>query len=76
MTNFKLGPSRRSVLKGGLAGILATGVAPLVFTRGAYAQEFCNMPSGDTVTLGCNIPLTCPYADEGSDKQQAYQLAV
>ena len=70
------GPSRRTVLKTGLAGILATGVAPLVFTRGAYAQEFCNAPTGDTVTLGFNMPLTGAYADEGADQQRAYELAV
>ncbi|MBN9363158.1 MULTISPECIES: substrate-binding protein [unclassified Devosia] len=68
--------SRRGVLKGGLAGILATGVAPLMFTRGAYAQEFCNAPSGDSVTLGFNMPLTGAYADEGADQQRAYELAV
>lgn len=68
--------SRRGVLKGGLAGILATGVAPLIFTRGAYAQEFCNAPTGDSVTLGFNMPLTGAYADEGADQQRAYELAV
>lgn len=68
--------SRRGVLKGGLAGILATGVAPLMFTRGAYAQEFCNAPTGDSVTLGFNMPLTGAYADEGADQQRAYELAV
>ena len=64
------------VLKTGLAGILATGVAPLIFTRGAYAQEFCNAPTGDTVTLGFNMPLTGAYADEGADEQRAFELAV
>lgn len=68
--------SRRGVLKGGLAGILATGVSPLIFTRGAYAQEFCNAPTGDSVTLGFNMPLTGAYADEGADQQRAYELAV
>lgn len=76
MTNFKMGPSRRGVLKGGLAGILATGVAPFAFSRGAYAQEFCNAPKGDTVTLGFNMPLTGAYADEGADQQRALTLAV
>ena len=75
MTNLK-GFSRRGVLKGGLAGILATGVSPMFFTRGAYAQEFCNAPTGDTVTLGFNVPLTGAYADEGADEQRAYELAV
>lgn len=76
MTDFVKGPSRRKVLRTGLAGILATGVSPLIFTRGAYAQEFCNAPAGDTVTLGFNIPLTGAYADEGADEQRAYELAV
>jgi branched-chain amino acid transport system substrate-binding protein len=75
MTDIK-GFSRRGVLKGGLAGILATGVSPLIFTRGAYAQEFCNAPTGDTVTLGFNMPLTGAYADEGADEQRAFELAV
>lgn len=70
------GPSRRTVLKTGLAGILATGVAPLVLSRGAWAQEFCNNPAGDTVTFGLNLPLTGAYAEEGADEQKAYELAV
>lgn len=76
MTNSLKGFNRRSVVKTGLAGILATGVAPLVLTRGAYAQEYCNAPTGDTVTLGFNMPLTGPYADEGADEQRAFELAV
>ena len=76
MTNAPKGPSRRSVLKTGLAGVLATGVSPLIFSRGAYAQEFCNAPTGDTVTLGFNMPLTGAYADEGADEQRAFELAV
>jgi branched-chain amino acid transport system substrate-binding protein len=67
---------RRSVLRGGLAGILATSTMPLFFTRGAYAQEFCNAPTGDTVTFGFNLPLTGAYAEEGADEQKAYELAV
>jgi branched-chain amino acid transport system substrate-binding protein len=76
MTNSIKTFSRRGVLKGGLAGILATGVSPLIFSRGAYAQEFCNAPTGDTVTIGFNMPLTGAYADEGADEQKAYELAV
>jgi len=76
MTQFKKGLTRRSVVQTGLAGILATGVAPTFFTRGAYAQEFCNAPTGDTVTLGFNMPLTGAYADEGADEQRAFELAV
>jgi len=76
MTDFKNGPSRRTVVKTGMAGILATGVSPLIFSKGAYAQEFCNEPTGDTVTLGFNVPQTGAYADEGADELRAYELAV
>jgi branched-chain amino acid transport system substrate-binding protein len=76
MTKKLNGFSRRGVLKGGLAGIVATGVSPLIFSKGAYAQEFCNAPTGDTVTLGFNMPLTGAYADEGADQQRALTLAV
>ena len=76
MSTFKGGISRRNVIKTGLAGILATGVAPLSFSRGAWAQEFCNNPTGSTVTLGLNLPLTGTYAEEGADEQKAYELAI
>lgn len=76
MTYSPKGFSRRGVLKTGLAGILATGVSPLIFSKGAWAQEFCNAPTGDTVTIGFNMPLTGAYADEGADEQRAYELAV
>jgi ABC-type branched-subunit amino acid transport system substrate-binding protein len=76
MTFTKKGLSRRSLIKTGMAGILATGVAPMFFTRGAFAQEFCNNPTGDTVVLGLNLPLTGAYAEEGADEQKAYELAV
>jgi branched-chain amino acid transport system substrate-binding protein len=76
MTYTPKGFSRRGVLKTGLAGILATCVSPLIFSKTAWAQEFCNAPTGDTVTLGFNMPLTGAYADEGADEQRAYELAV
>ena len=76
MTNSPKGFSRRGVLKGGLAGIVATGVSPLIFSKTAWAQEYCNAPTGDTVTLGFNMPLTGAYADEGADQQRAFLLAV
>ena len=75
MSDLK-GLSRRGLIKTGLAGVLATGVSPLIFTKGAWAQEFCNNPTGDTVTLGFNMPLTGAYADEGADEQRAFELAV
>jgi branched-chain amino acid transport system substrate-binding protein len=79
--------SRRAILKGSLAttaslGALSlTGVGPLHFVRGAYAEEQAigNFPaatSGSSITLGFNVPITGPYADEGADELRAYQLAV
>jgi ABC-type branched-subunit amino acid transport system substrate-binding protein len=76
MTVFKRGLSRRRVLQTGLAGIIGTGISPMIFNRGAWAQEFCNNPTGDTVTFGLNLPLTGAYAEEGADEQKAYELAV
>ena len=76
MSDLKRGISRRRVVKTGMAGILATGVSPLILSKGAWAQEFCNAPTGDTVTLGFNVPQTGAYADEGADELRAYQLAV
>jgi ABC-type branched-subunit amino acid transport system substrate-binding protein len=76
MTVFKRGLSRRRVLQTGLAGIIGTGISPMIFSRGAWAQEFCNNPTGDTVTFGLNLPLTGAYAEEGADEQKAYELAV
>ena len=62
MTLLKRGLSRRLVLQTGMAGIIGTGVMPAIFTKGAWAQEFCNNPTGDTVTFGLNLPLTGAYA--------------
>ncbi|UJQ95562.1 substrate-binding protein [Mariluticola halotolerans] len=76
MSERDSGFSRRKVLKGTAAGLIGTGLAPTVFVRGAWAQEFCNNPTGDTVTLGFNVPQTGPYAAEGGDELKAYQLAV
>ena len=67
--------SRRELLKVSAA----TGVAlaaPMHFVRGAYAADACNMPTGNTVTLGFNVPQTGPYADEGMDELRAFKLAV
>src|SRR5690554_5862669 len=73
MTKFRT--SRRNVLKGAGAGVLALGM-PTIFTRGAWAQDFCNNPTGSTVTFGLNLPLTGTYAEEGADELKAYELAV
>ena len=68
--------TRRQLLKSGaIAG--AALAAPIHFVRGAYAQQTsCNMPTGDSVTFGWNVPLTGAYADEGKDELKAFELAV
>ena len=71
--------SRRTLLKAGAgtAGLLMAGAAPMHFIRNAYAEDMsCNMPTGDTVTFGFNVPQTGSYADEGMDELRAFQLAV
>ncbi len=67
--------SRRGLLKGS-AAIGAGLAAPTVFTSAAMAAGYTNEPTGDTVTLGFNVPQTGAYADEGADELRAYQLAV
>jgi len=76
MSDQKKGISRRKVIKTGAAGLVVAGAAPTIFTRGAWAQEFRNNPTGGEVTLGFNIPQTGAYADEGADELRAYKLAV
>jgi len=76
MSDQNNGVTRRKVLQTGLAGAGAAAVGPTIFTRGAWAQEFRNNPTGDAVTLGFNVPQTGPYSDEGADELRAYELAV
>ncbi len=66
--------TRRGVLRtGALAGV---GLAmPTILTAGSHGG-YTNEPTGDTVTLGFNVPQTGPYADEGADELRAYELAV
>ncbi|WP_206057308.1 substrate-binding protein [Nitratireductor sp. XY-223] len=71
----RLTMTRRGLLKAGAASGVALA-APLSFVRGAYAEDFCNMPTGSSVTLGFNVPQSGPYADEGADELRAYQLAT
>ena len=68
--------NRRLFLKG--SAIAGVGLAaPMHFIRNAYADDMsCNVPTGDTVTFGWNVPLTGAYADEGKDELKAFQLAV
>ena len=72
MTKSKL--TRRGLLKSGAVG--SAGLAlPTIFTASS-ASAFTNEPTGDTVTLGFNVPQSGPYADEGADELRAYELAV
>ena len=65
--------TRRGLLRTGAA--TGAGLAlPTIFTSSAHA--FTNEPTGDTVTLGFNVPQTGPYAEEGLDELDAYYLAV
>ena len=74
MSNFII--NRRGFLKAGAVSGIALS-APLHFIRNAYAEDMsCNMPTGDTVTFGFNVPQTGSYADEGMDELRAFQLAV
>ena len=76
MSNSKL--TRRGVLGAGAVGA-ATLATPTFFTSKSMAAshgDFCNAPSGDTVTFGFNVPQSGPYAEEGKDELLAYELAV
>ncbi|MHA6345501.1 substrate-binding protein [Roseivivax sp. CAU 1761] len=66
--------TRRGVVR---TGAFAAG-ASLALPTYLRAQEsgFTNAPTGDTVTLGFNVPQTGPYADEGADELRAFELAV
>ena len=65
--------TRRGVLKTG--AVAGAGLAtPTLFTGNVWAEAhsgFTNAPTGDTVTLGFNVPQTGPYADEGADELRA-----
>jgi branched-chain amino acid transport system substrate-binding protein len=67
--------TRRGLLKTGAASGVALAT-PTIFTSQAWAADYCNMPKGDTVTLGFNVPQSGAYADEGADELRAYKLAV
>ena len=65
--------TRRGLLRTGAA--TSAGLAlPTIFTSSAHAMT--NEPTGDTVTLGFNVPQTGPYAEEGLDELRAQELAV
>ncbi|ETX14109.1 branched-chain amino acid ABC transporter substrate-binding protein [Roseivivax halodurans JCM 10272] len=65
--------TRRGVLK--TSAIAGAGLALPTYLR-AQESGFTNAPTGDTVTLGFNVPQTGPYADEGADELRAFELAV
>jgi len=65
--------TRRGVLKTG--AIAGAGLTLPTYLR-AQESGFTNAPTGDTVTLGFNVPQSGPYADEGADELRAYELAV
>ena len=65
--------TRRSLMKAG--AVTGAGLAlPTIFTSSAAA--FTNEPTGDTVTLGFNVPQSGPYADEGADQLRALELVA
>jgi branched-chain amino acid transport system substrate-binding protein len=77
--------SRRALLKGTAAGAGAlafSGIAPIHFVRGAWAQDYKpigNFPArteGPTIKFGFTVPQTGAYADEGADELRAAKLAV
>ena len=69
--------TRRGVIRTGALGASALAM-PTIFTAQSRAQatDYCNAPTGDTVTLGFNVPQSGPYAEEGKDELLAYELAV
>src|SRR5690606_36617274 len=73
----KLIVSRRRMLRIMGAGGGAALATPSFFTRGAWAQDFCNSPEATgRIVFGFNVPQTGSYAEEGLDQLKAYELAV
>ncbi|SMX49960.1 substrate-binding protein [Maliponia aquimaris] len=70
----RLNVTRRGVIKTGAAA--GAGLALPTYLSAASHSGFTNAPTGDTVTLGFNVPQTGPYADEGLDELRAQELAV
>ncbi|KMK66511.1 substrate-binding protein [Puniceibacterium sp. IMCC21224] len=66
--------TRRGVIKTG--AVAGAGLALPTYLSAAAHSGFTNAPTGDTVTLGFNVPQTGPYADEGADELRAFELAV
>jgi branched-chain amino acid transport system substrate-binding protein len=66
--------TRRGLIKTGAAA--SAGLALPTYLRADGHTGFTNAPTGDTVTLGFNVPQSGPYADEGADELRAFELAV
>ncbi|SFQ39697.1 ABC-type branched-chain amino acid transport system, substrate-binding protein [Roseivivax halotolerans] len=71
MSRFNL--TRRGLIKTSAGA--AAGLSLPTYLR-AQDSGFTNAPTGDTVTLGFNVPQSGPYADEGADELRAFELAV
>ncbi|KEJ90174.1 substrate-binding protein [Sulfitobacter donghicola] len=67
-------PTRRGLIQAGAAA--GAGLALPTYLRADGHSGFTNAPTGDTVTLGFNVPQSGPYADEGADELRAFELAV
>ncbi|MEP1767705.1 MAG: substrate-binding protein [Sulfitobacter sp.] len=72
MSNFN--PTRRGLIQAG--AVAGAGLALPTYLRADGHSGFTNAPTGDTVTLGFNVPQSGPYADEGADELRAFELAV
>ena len=66
--------TRRGVLAS--SAVAGAGLALPTYLSAAGHSGFTNAPTGDTVTLGFNVPQSGPYADDGADELRAYELAV
>jgi ABC-type branched-subunit amino acid transport system substrate-binding protein len=67
-------PTRRGLIQAG--AVAGAGLALPTYLRADGHSGFTNAPTGDTVTLGFNVPQSGPYADEGADELRAFELAV
>ena len=73
----KLIMNRRRLLRTMGAGAAATLATPAFFTRGAWAQNYCNSPDNlGKIVFGFNVPQTGTYAEEGHEQLKGYQLAI
>ncbi len=70
----KMNLTRRGVIKTG--AVAGAGLALPTYLSAQTESGYTNAPTGDTVTLGFNVPQSGPYADEGADELRAFELAV